>query len=160
MRRWEVLRPHVEDGVPLVRAARDAGVASRTAQRWLAAFRTGGLTALGRQPRADAGRPRTQGELVEVIHWSAWSTYRSACSTTSRPPPTAPSPSWLASPQTAGRLGRPAGRGRARLRFDRGKQLFANGPATPRRVDGGRDQGGDAPVTRRQGAQPEVERDG
>ncbi len=67
MRRWEVLRPHVEDGVPLVQAARDAGVAPRTAQRWLAAFRTGGLAALGRQPRADAARPRTQGKLVEVV---------------------------------------------------------------------------------------------
>ena len=67
MRRWEVLRPHVEDGIPLSRAARDAGVAPRTAQRWLAAFRTGGLAALGRQPRADAGRLRTQTELVEVV---------------------------------------------------------------------------------------------
>lgn len=25
--RWRVLRPHLEDGVPLARAARDAGVA-------------------------------------------------------------------------------------------------------------------------------------
>ncbi len=67
MRRWQVLRPHVQDGVPLARAARDAGVAPRTAQRWLAAFRAGGLAALGRQPRADAGRLRTASELFHRL---------------------------------------------------------------------------------------------
>ncbi len=32
MRKWEVLRAHVQDGVSLARAAREAGVAPRTAQ--------------------------------------------------------------------------------------------------------------------------------
>ncbi|MEY9988129.1 hypothetical protein ABIE67_000161 [Streptomyces sp. V4I8] len=34
MRRFAVLRPHLEDGVPLARAAAEAGVACRTAQWW------------------------------------------------------------------------------------------------------------------------------
>jgi len=84
MRRWEVLRPHVEDGVPLVQAARDAGVAPRTAQRWLAAFRTGGLIALGRQSRADAGRLRTRAELVEVVQGLALTRPRPSVATITR----------------------------------------------------------------------------
>jgi len=84
MRRWEVLRPHVEDGVPLVQAARDAGVAPRTAQRWLAAFRTGGLIALGRQSRADAGRLRTRAELVEVVQGLALTQPRPSVATITR----------------------------------------------------------------------------
>ena len=39
MARFAVLRPHLEDGVPLARAAGDAGVAVRTAQQWLARYR-------------------------------------------------------------------------------------------------------------------------
>lgn len=84
MRRWEVLRPHVQDGVPLARTARDAGVPPRTAQRWLAAFRIGGLAALGRQPRADAGRLRTQAELVEVIQGLALMRPRPSVATIAR----------------------------------------------------------------------------
>jgi len=33
MRRWEVLRPHVDDDIPLAAAPREAGVPLRTAQR-------------------------------------------------------------------------------------------------------------------------------
>jgi len=43
MARFAVLRPHLEDGVPLARAAGEAGVAARTAQRWLARYRACGL---------------------------------------------------------------------------------------------------------------------
>jgi len=39
MARFAVLRPHLEDGVPLARAASDAGVAVRTTQQWLARYR-------------------------------------------------------------------------------------------------------------------------
>jgi len=48
LERWRVLRPHLHDGVPLARAARDAGVALRTAQRWLGRYRTDGLAGLAR----------------------------------------------------------------------------------------------------------------
>lgn len=67
MVRWSVLRPHVHDGVPLARATRDAGVALRTAQRWLGRYRTDGLAGLARAPRADRGLRRTQPELVALI---------------------------------------------------------------------------------------------
>lgn len=42
LRRWRVLRPHLEDGVPLPRAAAEAGEAVRTVQRWLTRYRAGG----------------------------------------------------------------------------------------------------------------------
>ena len=65
--KWKVLRPHVEDGVPLVRAAGEAGVSLRSAQRWLARYRTGGLAGLARAGRADRGSRHIPAELVGVI---------------------------------------------------------------------------------------------
>jgi putative transposase len=57
MARLQVLRPHLEDGVPLARAAAAADVAPRTATRWLAAYRGGGLVGLASQV-AGRGVPR------------------------------------------------------------------------------------------------------
>ncbi|HEY6310262.1 MAG TPA: helix-turn-helix domain-containing protein [Streptosporangiaceae bacterium] len=57
-RRWLVLRAHLEDGVPLTRAAAQSGIPHRTLQRWLARYRAGGLAGLGRAVRADRGRSR------------------------------------------------------------------------------------------------------
>jgi putative transposase len=65
--RFAVLRPHLEDGVPLARTAREAGVALRTAQRWLARYRAGGLAGLARQPRSDLGQRRLPDTLVTFI---------------------------------------------------------------------------------------------
>ena len=67
MRRWELLRPHLEDGVPLTRVADAAGVPLRTAERWSARYRRGGLAGLARAPRADRGRRRLPAELVWLI---------------------------------------------------------------------------------------------
>ncbi len=67
MRRWSVLRPAVEDAIALAVAARDAGVAVRTAQRWMARYRRAGLNGLARSPRSDRGRRRLPDELVAVI---------------------------------------------------------------------------------------------
>jgi putative transposase len=39
MERFAVLQPHLEENVPLARAARQAGVPVRTAERWLARYR-------------------------------------------------------------------------------------------------------------------------
>ena len=58
LRRWQVLRAHLEDGVPLARVAAQSGIPHRTLQRWLARYRAGGLAGLGRAPRADRGRSR------------------------------------------------------------------------------------------------------
>ena len=67
MRRFAVLRPHIEHRVPLSRAADAAGVPVRTAERWLARYRAGGLAGLARVPRADVGRRKVAAELVEFI---------------------------------------------------------------------------------------------
>jgi putative transposase len=57
-RRWLVLRPHLEDGVPLTRVAAQSGTPYRTLQRWLARYQADGLAGLGRAVRADRGRSR------------------------------------------------------------------------------------------------------
>lgn len=67
MARWETLRPAVEDGVPLTRAAADAGVTPRTAQRWLAAYRASGLVGLAPPVRSDRGSRRTHAGLVAFV---------------------------------------------------------------------------------------------
>jgi putative transposase len=65
--RWRVLRPHLEDGVPLPRAADEAGVALRTAQRWLTRYRDDGLAGLARPTRVDRGTRRLPEELRLLI---------------------------------------------------------------------------------------------
>lgn len=67
MVRFEVLRPHLEGEVPLSHASSGAGVALRTARRWLARYRAAGLVGLARMPRADLGRPKLYGELIDFI---------------------------------------------------------------------------------------------
>ena len=67
MERWQVLRPHLEEAVPLATAAQEAGVPLRTAQRWLTRYRADGLAGLARQPRADRGRRRLPEEMVALV---------------------------------------------------------------------------------------------
>ncbi|MEU9247504.1 Mu transposase C-terminal domain-containing protein [Streptomyces sp. NPDC048385] len=67
MRRFAVLRPYLEDGVPLASAAAEAGVACRTAQRWAAAYRDRGLAGLVRARRSDAGHRRIPEELRHLV---------------------------------------------------------------------------------------------
>lgn len=67
MARFAVLRPHVEVGVPLTRAAGDAGVPLRTAQRWLGRYRSAGLAGLARPSRSDSGRRRMPADLQALI---------------------------------------------------------------------------------------------
>lgn len=55
MGRLAILRPHLGQQVSLARAARQAGVAARTAQRWLMRYRADGLAGLVRPVRRDAG---------------------------------------------------------------------------------------------------------
>ena len=67
MARFAVLRPHLEDDAPLARAAADAGVPLRTAQRWLARYRRDGLAGLARPGRSDAGTRHSPDDLVALI---------------------------------------------------------------------------------------------
>jgi len=82
--RWQLLAPVIADGVPLARAAAAAEVPLRTAQRWLARYRTGGLVALARPTRADRGTRRTRQELVTLIEGLALSRPRSSLATITR----------------------------------------------------------------------------
>jgi putative transposase len=79
MERLAVRRPHLEEDVPLSRAAAASGVPLRTARRWLARYRRSGLIGLVRTERADRGRRRLPVDLVRAIEGMALA----------RPPPSA-----------------------------------------------------------------------
>ena len=56
--RFRVLQPHLGEDVPLARLAAEAGLSERTPRRWLAAYRSKGITGLERMRRSDAGARR------------------------------------------------------------------------------------------------------
>ena len=56
--RFRLLRPFLEDGVPLASVARAAKVPLSTAHRWVRRYRAQGLDGLARRPRADKGTRR------------------------------------------------------------------------------------------------------
>ena len=58
LERYRLLRPHLEDGRFLKSVAAEAGIAYRTAVRWVAQYRHSGLAALIRGGRADKGARR------------------------------------------------------------------------------------------------------
>lgn len=57
--RFRMLQPHVEQQRPLRLVAAEAGIAFRTAQRWVAQYQRFGLAALARKKRDDRGARRT-----------------------------------------------------------------------------------------------------
>lgn len=83
LRRWQVLAPHLQDDVPLTRAAADSGVALRTARRWLHRYQESGLAGLARTPRPVSGR-RTDPRLVAVIEEMALRKPRSSLASITR----------------------------------------------------------------------------
>ena len=78
MARFAALRPHLEEGVPLARAASHAGIPVRTAERWLARYRRGGLAGLARPARRDAGTRRMPADLVALVEGMALKPPRSS----------------------------------------------------------------------------------
>ena len=76
LRRFEALRPHLQDGVALTEAARAANVPVRSLQRWVTRYRKGGLAGLVRRQRSDAGRRRLPPVLVGTIEGLALCTPR------------------------------------------------------------------------------------
>jgi putative transposase len=82
--RWEILRLHVEDGIPLTTLAQDTGIGLRTLQRWHARYKTHGYTGLQDGPRADTGSHRVPDELVTLVEGLALSRPRPAISTLRR----------------------------------------------------------------------------
>lgn len=71
MTRFELLKPHLEEGVPLPQVASDAGIALRTAKRWLARYRARGLAGLVRIVRSDAGHRKLIPKLIDLIEGMA-----------------------------------------------------------------------------------------
>src|SRR5439155_17072360 len=68
LERFRILRPSLEDGVPLARLAREHGIQLRRLQRWMRAYRQEGLEGLAFHIRADQGlRRRLSGELEQLI---------------------------------------------------------------------------------------------
>ena len=67
MARFQVLRPHLNDGVTVSAAAAAAGRSPRTVTRWLSDYRARGLVGLAPTPRSDRGQRRIRPELVTVI---------------------------------------------------------------------------------------------
>ncbi len=58
LERFFVIRPFLEDGVPLAQIAREQAIPLRTLSRWVKRYREVGLAGLSRQVRADKGEPR------------------------------------------------------------------------------------------------------
>jgi putative transposase len=65
--RFELLRPFLEEGIPLARVARDRGLALRTARRWTAQYRREGLAGLARKGRSDQGKRHLSATLRQAI---------------------------------------------------------------------------------------------
>lgn len=69
--RLHIIRPFLEEGVPLPILAQHHALSLRTARRWVQRYRTGGLGALGPKPRADKGvrraLPLALAQLVEAL---------------------------------------------------------------------------------------------
>lgn len=79
MRRFAVLRPHIEEGISLVSVARAADVPIRTAQRWLSRYREHGLDGLRRWTRSDGDKRKLPGDLVRLIEGMALRKLRLSC---------------------------------------------------------------------------------
>jgi putative transposase len=71
MARFAVLQPHLNEGVLLTEAARNAGVPLRSVPRWLARYRAAGLVGLVRAKRSDMGKRKLPAELVALVEGMA-----------------------------------------------------------------------------------------
>ena len=58
LRHFQVIRPFLEDGVPLTRIAAEHQLQLRTLRRWVQRYRAGGLAGLVRPMRKDKGQKR------------------------------------------------------------------------------------------------------
>lgn len=56
--RFEIIRPHFEEGVCQTEIARGSQISLRTVQRWIQAYREAGVVGLGKKGRSDQGHCR------------------------------------------------------------------------------------------------------
>lgn len=83
--RFQLLRPYLEDGIPLAVLVRQHRLALRTAHRWLEQYRSDGLVGLARQPKSDRGQQRgVTADLRLLIEGLALQTPRPTCATIQR----------------------------------------------------------------------------
>jgi putative transposase len=82
--RFGVLRPCLEDGVPLAQVARQHGLQLRRLQRWLRAYRRRGLAGLARKPYPDRGRRLLSADLEQLIEGLALRRPRLSCAAVHR----------------------------------------------------------------------------
>ena len=71
--RFEIIRPFLEDGVPLTRLARERQIVVRTARRWVERYRENGLAGLARKERNDKNERKLLPELQKIIQGLALS---------------------------------------------------------------------------------------
>lgn len=64
---FHVIRPFLEDGVPLAQIARERAIPLRTLSRWVKRYRGMGLTGLTRKARADKGKRRGMASDLEQL---------------------------------------------------------------------------------------------
>ena len=67
LERFHILKPFLEDGVPLPRISAESGIPLRTLRRWVSRYRSGHLAGLARRPRADRGHHKLPAELERFI---------------------------------------------------------------------------------------------
>lgn len=68
LRQFQVIRPFLEDGVPLARIATEHQLQLRTLRRWVQRYRANGLTGLVRKSRKDKGEKHAlTTELQQLI---------------------------------------------------------------------------------------------
>jgi len=67
LQRFALLRPHLEDGVPLTVIARTTAAPLGTLRRWARSYRAEGMAGLQRKPRRDAGSRRSVDEQTIAL---------------------------------------------------------------------------------------------
>jgi putative transposase len=67
LERFQIVRPFLDEGIPLARVARERGILLRTLQRWVVRYRHEGLAGLARKGRSDRGKSRFSDNLRRAI---------------------------------------------------------------------------------------------
>jgi putative transposase len=67
LERFRLLRPYLDNEVPLLEVVAAAGVSLRTARYWVRRYRREGLAGLARKARRDKDRPKVAPDLLRLI---------------------------------------------------------------------------------------------
>lgn len=67
LERFQIIRPFLEEGVPLTQIAQQHSLLLRTLQSWVQRYRHDGLVGLARKGRTDRGKRRVRSELEKLI---------------------------------------------------------------------------------------------